>query len=95
LILELAKDSLGGFFYEYATINFLHFAFLLFLVCTLVLVVVSYFTSQPSTQKVKGLTIYTTSKENSVTDKSWRTKDLILSVLLILIVGIVWAYFSG
>ncbi|MCK7522140.1 MAG: hypothetical protein MZV64_32905 [Ignavibacteriales bacterium] len=30
LILELMKDSLSGFFYEYANVNFLHFAFLLF-----------------------------------------------------------------
>ena len=93
LILELAKDSLGGFFYEYATINFLHFAFLLFLVCSLVLVVVSYFTSQPSPQKVEGLTIQTTSKEIDVKDKSWRPRDLILSVILILIIGVIWIYF--
>jgi SSS family solute:Na+ symporter len=94
LILELARDSLGGFLHEYATINFLHFAFLLFLVCTLVLVVVSYFTSQPSAQKVEGLTVYTTSKEIDVKDESWRTRDLILSVILILSVGLVWVYFS-
>lgn len=95
LILELAKDSLSGFFYEYATVNFLHFAFLLFLVCTLVLVVVSYFTSQPDVQKVEGLTIYTTDKEIIISNKSWRRRDLILSVLLILTIGLIWIYFSG
>jgi SSS family solute:Na+ symporter len=95
LILELTKDSIGGFLYNYATINFLHFAFLLFLVCSLVLVVVSYFTSKPSFNKIEGLTIYTITKEIDIKDKSWRKRDLILSVLLILIVGIVWAYFSG
>jgi SSS family solute:Na+ symporter len=94
LILELMKDSLTGFFYQYADLNFLHFAFLLFLVCTLVLVVVSYFTSQPSLQKVDGLTIHTTTKEIDIKDKSWRKRDFILSVLLILCVGLVWIYFS-
>jgi SSS family solute:Na+ symporter len=94
LILELMKDSLTGFFYQYADLNFLHFAFLLFLVCTLVLVVVSYFTSQPSLQKVDGLTIHTTTKEIDIKDKSWRKRDFILSILLILCVGLVWIYFS-
>ena len=95
LILELIKDSFGGFFYEYATINFLHFAFLLFLVCTLVLVVVSYLTSEPPAQKVEGLTVHTTSKEIDIKDSGWRKRDFALSVLLILLVGVIWAYFSG
>jgi SSS family solute:Na+ symporter len=94
LILELMKDSLSGFLYQYADINFLHFAFLLFLVCTLVLVVVSYFTSQPSSQKVDGLTIHTTVKELEVRDKSWKRRDFIFSVLLIICVGLIWTYFS-
>jgi len=94
LILELMKDSLGGIFYEYANINFLHFAFLLFLVCTLVLVVVSYFTSQPSAEKLTGLTIHTTTKEIDIKDAGWRRRDFMLSVLLILIVGAIWIYFS-
>jgi SSS family solute:Na+ symporter len=94
LILELMKDSLGGFFYEYANINFLHFAFLLFLVCTLVLVIVSYATSQPSAEKLAGLTIHTTTKEIDIKDKDWRKRDFALSVLLILLVGVIWIYFS-
>ena len=94
LILELMKDSLSGFLYEYATINFLHFAFLLFLICTLVLVVVSYFTSEPTAQKVEGLTIHTATKEIGGGDEGWRKRDFILSVLLILLVGMIWIYFS-
>ena len=88
------KDSLSGFLYEYATINFLHFAFLLFLICTLVLVVVSYFTSEPAAQKVEGLTIHTATKEIGGGDESWRKRDFILSILLILLVGMIWIYFS-
>jgi SSS family solute:Na+ symporter len=95
LILELMKDSLSGFFYEYANVNFLHFAFLLFLVCTLVLVVVSYITLQPSSQKVDGLTIHTIEKEGIGREGGWRRRDFILSILLILLVGIIWVYFSG
>ncbi len=94
LILELMKESLSGFFYEYANINFLHFAFLLFIVCTLVLVVVSYFTSEPEKAKLAGLTIHTTSKEIDIEDTRWRKRDFALSVLLILFVGAIWIYFS-
>jgi SSS family solute:Na+ symporter len=89
------KDSLSGFFHQYADINFLHFAFILFLVCTFILVVVSYLTSPPPSQKLEGLTIHTTTKEIKVEDKSWRKRDFILSILLILLVGIIWVYFSG
>jgi SSS family solute:Na+ symporter len=94
LILELMKDSLSGFFYEYANINFLHFAFLLFLVCTLVLVVVSYLTSHPSAEKLAGLTIHTITNEGGGEDEGWKKRDFILSVLLIICVGVVWIYFS-
>jgi SSS family solute:Na+ symporter len=94
LILELTKGSLSGFLYQYADINFLHFAFLLFLICTLVLVVVSYFTSEPSLQKINGLTIHTTSKEIDVKDTDWRKRDFVFSVILIFLVGAIWTYFS-
>ncbi|HEY6625988.1 MAG TPA: sodium/solute symporter, partial [Ignavibacteriaceae bacterium] len=94
LILELMKDSLNGFLYQYAVINFLHFAFLLFLVCTLVLVVVSYLTSEPSSQKVEGLTIHTTTKEIDIKDAVWRKRDFALSILLIFLVGLIWIFFS-
>jgi SSS family solute:Na+ symporter len=94
LILELMKDSLSGFFYEYANINFLHFAFLLFLVCTLVLLVVSYLTSLPSAEKLAGLTIHTTTKEIDTKDAGWRKRDFMLSVLLVICVGLIWIYFS-
>jgi SSS family solute:Na+ symporter len=93
--MELMKDSLNGFFFQYADLNFLHFAFLLFLVCTLVLIVVSYLTSKPLTQKIEGLTVHTTTKEIKDVDRTWRRRDLILSILLIVLVGVVWVYFSG
>lgn len=95
LILELNKGSLNGFLYQYADINFLHFAFLLFLVCTLILIVVSYLTAQPSAIKVEGLTIHTTIKEIDVKDTDWQKKDFVFSVVLILLVGVIWFLFRG
>jgi hypothetical protein len=60
----------------------------------LVLVVVSYFTSEPTKQKVDGLTIHTIVKEDISEGSKWRKRDFILSVFLIVCVGIIWAYFS-
>jgi len=59
-----------------------------------VLVVVSYLTSEPPAQKVEGLTIHTTTKEIDLKGVGWRKRDFTLSVVLILLVGLVWIYFS-
>lgn len=94
LILELNKALLSGFLFNYADLNFLHFAFLLFLICTLVLVIVSYLTTEPPSHKLEGLTIHTMSGEGGGEDDRWRKRDFILSVLLIICVGLIWIYFS-
>lgn len=94
LILELNKGLLSGILFNFADLNFLHFAFLLFLICTLVLVIVSYLTTEPPDQKVEGLTIHTVSSESSDNVNEWKRKDFILSVLLIICVGLIWIYFS-
>ncbi len=62
LVGELNKDSLGGFLYWFADINFLHFAALLFVVCALILIVVSFLTPAPPPEKVVGLTYETVSE---------------------------------
>ena len=56
LAAELKKDALDGALLTFASINFLHFAVLLFLVCAVVLVVVSLVTPPPAYRKVAGLT---------------------------------------
>jgi SSS family solute:Na+ symporter len=52
----------GGILETIAEINFLHFAFFLFLVCVAVLIGVSLMTKAPSREKVAGLT-FATAKE--------------------------------
>jgi SSS family solute:Na+ symporter len=63
LIAELNKDSLGGFLYWYSDINFLHFAIFLFVVCTVILILVSFMTPEPSTQHIAGLTFQTADQQ--------------------------------
>ena len=57
LVAELNKGSLDGLLFLYADVNFLHFAILLFLVCTAVLVGVSLLTPPPPPERVDGLTL--------------------------------------
>jgi len=96
LVAELSKDSLSGLLYTYADVNFLHFAIFLFVVCSMVLVVVSLLTPQAPDEQLAGLT-FATAEETAVSgsDAGWRRKDIWLSALLALCVGAVWLYFTG
>ena len=108
LVAELMKGSLSGWLLVYADINFLHFAVLLFLVCTAALVIVSLASPPPPYEKVAGLTYAladaapaaggASSAPESVavrhSDPRWRRTDLVLSVILVLCVGLIWLYFS-
>jgi len=64
-----AKDGLaaGSMLETFAEVNFLHFAFFLFLICVLLLIGVSLITKTPQPAKVAGLT-YATADEQVVTD---------------------------
>ena len=104
LILELSKGSQSGFLFWYADINFLHFAILLFVVCTAVLVVVSLATPAESDEQLAGLTFATADAKHAgengddrrlVSDSAWRRRDLWLSAVLVICVGLVWRYFRG
>lgn len=101
LVLELCKGSIDGLLFWYADINFLHFALLLFGVCTAVLVVVSLVTPAQTSEQLAGLTFATTSPERENRDPrlrsspTWRRWDVCLSVLLVICVVLVWLSFRG
>jgi SSS family solute:Na+ symporter len=94
LVAELNRESLGGWLRAYADINFLHFAVLLFVICTAVLVVASLTAPAPSDEKVAGLTFATAPPAEAGTAARARGRDALLSLLLILCVGALWWYFS-
>ncbi len=95
LVSELNKDSLSGWLLSYASINFLHFAIVLFLICTAVLILVSLMTAPPPAEKVDGITFDTTRRETlGPRGAGWRRADIVLSALLAACVGAVWLYFS-
>lgn len=93
LVAELNKGSLDGLLFLYADINFLHFAVVLFVICSLVLVFASFTAPAPTREKLEGLTFATTEAVTGV-DMNKRRTDLILSALVVLGVIAIWVYFS-
>jgi SSS family solute:Na+ symporter len=96
LILELRKTHLtpGGLWAWYAGINFLHFAALLFVLSTVILVVVSLATAAPSTAQVADLTLQTATVSpvtSEATDE--RRRNVVASVILAAVIGVLWIVF--
>lgn len=95
IVLELSKDSLSGFLYEFATLNFLYFAILLFLFSIVIMIVVSLLTPRPSAEQLNGLTFATTvAEDRAVSRASWNSTDVILSVIVLVIILGIFLYFS-
>jgi SSS family solute:Na+ symporter len=94
LVLELNRDGLSGIALQFATINFLHFAILLFVICVLLLVGVSLVTPPPSAASVEGITFQTArpAPEDAVA-RSRRGVDKLLTLLLVAAVAGLWLRF--
>lgn len=95
--LELGKASLDGVLFWYADINFLHFAILLFVICTVVLIAVSLLKPAESEEKLAGLTFAAAgggeANDMLKSDPAWRRRDIWLTLLLIACVCAVWLVF--
>jgi SSS family solute:Na+ symporter len=92
LVLELNKSRLDGVMFTFANINFLHFAALLFVLCTLVLVVVSLTAPPPAPERIAGLTYQTTAR--AAERRTGVTVDVVLSAIVAAIIAAQWLYFS-
>ncbi len=87
------KDS---FFWVINNIFFQYYSLLIFLVCAVVMVGVSYATEAPSYQKISGLTFGTLNAEQRAETKASYTKaDIIWSGVVILLILAAYIYFSG
>ncbi|MGB8191353.1 MAG: sodium:solute symporter [Chitinophagaceae bacterium] len=95
ILLELNKANLSGFAYDFATLNFLYFCIILFLVSIAIMVIVSLLTEKPSLTQLNGLTFATTVAEDKAASRaSWNAKDVWLSVIVIVIIVAIFIYFS-
>lgn len=95
IFLELNKDYLSGFWYKFATLNFLYFCITLFVVCLVILIGVSLLTEKPAEDKIRGLTFSTTVLEERMKSRAtWNWKDVVLSGMVVVIIIGVLVYFS-
>ena len=95
IVLELSRNHLSGILYTFATINFLYFCILLFLFSIVVMVVVSLLTAKPSEEQLNGLTYATTvAADKAKSRASWNKTDVILSLVVVVIIVLVFLYFS-
>jgi len=90
LICEINKDSLDGILLGYTQINFLHFALFLFVICSVILIVVSLAT-QTGKLSPEHLSF---NFKNKFTPSSDDKRDMALSIGLLVIIGIIWIVFS-
>ncbi|MEM6326730.1 MAG: sodium:solute symporter [Bacteroidota bacterium] len=96
-LLRLTGETMGADWGWFTSMNFLHFAIVLFLVCTVVLVGVSLATAPPPAEQIRGLTFGTAVREEDPETgrrEGWRRTDLVLTGLLILCVLAVWVAFA-
>jgi solute:Na+ symporter, SSS family len=105
LILELTNKAAGAtggglapgtLWHWVATINFLHYAVLLFVICTFVLFVVSMMTPPPAPEKTTGLTYGGAPAAAPAEGETAANRKLAigLSALLALLLGVLWIVFA-
>ncbi len=96
LVAEINKDSLGdGLLFWYSDINFLHFAIFLFIVCSIIMVLVSLATPAPPESEIAGLTMQTTDQSAKRQDAGRKRTDAYLSLAVVAAVVVVWIIFRG
>ena len=86
----------GSFLWIVNNIYFQYFSILIFLVCVVVMIAVSYATEPPSTERLVGLTFATTTGDQRATSRaSWTRGDIIASGLVLLLILLAYLYFQG
>ena len=96
IIAEIGKDSLSGLAYTFATINFAHMAIFMFILSVAICISVTLFSSAPDYKTIKGLAFGTlTEEQKKETRASFNLVDIFLSVLLLVVIVFVLAYFTG
>jgi len=86
----------GSFFWIMNNMFFQYYSLLIFLISAITMVVVSYASEAPAWEKLDGLTISTVSSEQRAETKStYRTIDIVFSVLVVILILAAYLYFQG
>jgi SSS family solute:Na+ symporter len=88
--------SEGSLFWIINNIFFQYYSLISFVVCVVVMIVVSYMTEEPSYEKISGLTYGTTTLEHKKESRaSWTIGDVIASASVIVLILAAYLYFTG
>ncbi|MBN2710202.1 MAG: sodium:solute symporter [Calditrichaceae bacterium] len=88
--------SEGSFLWVTNNIFFQYYSLIIFVVCVIVMLVVSYMTEAPDYAKISGLTYGTTTEDHKKESRSsWTKGDVVASVLLVVFIILAYVYFSG
>jgi SSS family solute:Na+ symporter len=86
----------GSFFWIINSIYFQYYSLLIFIVCAVVMITVSYLTKAPAPEKISGLTYGTlTDEDRNTTRGSWNGWDVMASAAVLAIILASYLYFSG
>jgi SSS family solute:Na+ symporter len=86
----------SGILYEFASVNFSHMAIFMFIFSVALCISVSLATDPPNYKLISGLSFGTlTAEDKELSKESYSTLDVVLSVLLVVIVVSILAYFTG
>jgi SSS family solute:Na+ symporter len=95
LVENFSYDS-GSFFWIINNIFFQYYSLVIFIVCIVVMIVVSYLTKPPVYEKIGGLTYSTMSDEDRKESRaSWSAGDVFGSAAVLLLILTAYLYFTG
>ncbi len=86
----------GSFFWVVNNIYFQYYSLLIFIICVVVIIAVSYMTKAPSLKKISGLTYGTITDEHRRESRSsWNRGDVAASAAVLLAILAAYVYFNG
>ena len=95
-LIENFSYTQGSFLWIINNIFFQYYSLIIFIVCVIVMFIVSYMTEAPVYEKIEGLTFRTTSYDDQMkTRSSWSSVDVITSSLVLVFIVAVYLYFTG
>ncbi len=97
LLLNVLKNkeiiSDGSVLYSIASINWLYYCEILFVLCILIMVVVSLLSKKPTAEQLRFTYYVSTPEEKAATRASWNGWDIFHSVIILSIIVAFYAYF--
>jgi SSS family solute:Na+ symporter len=86
----------GSILWVINNIFFQYYSLIIFIVCVVVMIVVSKLTEAPSYEKISGLTYGTTTDKDRQTSRaSWSMRDVVASALVLVLIVAAYLYFTG